>query len=317
MESPIFIVGCERSGNTLLRLILNQSPVLYIPSESGFLDQLRKQQELYGDFTELHQRWFFIRDLQTNKATSKTHSFPIFKLTLEEAEVAIAETAPTNYSGAAFALFQAATRKQGKQYWGDKTPRYIFDIPWLAEAFPQAKFIHIIRDGRDVASSLIKAGWVNNFVKAAYYWQKKVEAGISARKILEKRRYYELNYEQLVMYPEETVKDLCNWLRLEYVPSMLQQNKNATNYISGDWHLHEMLAKPIDPSRAYAWKQQLFSRQVADFESVAGELLKELGYEVTGVKVPFYLRTTRSLMEKLKSNLRSNAPKILRQLGIN
>ncbi|MDE5117369.1 MAG: sulfotransferase, partial [Trichodesmium sp. St2_bin2_1] len=185
MESPIFIVGCERSGNTLLRLILNQSPVLYIPSESGFLDKLRKQQELYGDFTELHQRWFFIRDLQTNKATSKTHSFPIFKLTLEEAEVAIAETAPTNYSGAAFALFQAATRKQGKQYWGDKTPRYIFDIPWLAEAFPQAKFIHIIRDGRDVASSLIKAGWVNNFVKAAYYWQKKVEAGISARKILE------------------------------------------------------------------------------------------------------------------------------------
>ena len=231
MESPIFIVGCERSGNTLLRLILNQSPVLYIPSESGFLDKLRKQQELYGDFTELHQRWFFIRDLQTNKATSKTHSFPIFKLTLEEAEVAIAETAPTNYSGAAFALFQAATRKQGKQYWGDKTPRYIFDIPWLAEAFPQAKFIHIIRDGRDVASSLIKAGWVNNFVKAAYYWQKKVEAGISARKILEKRRYYELNYEQLVMYPEETLKDLCNWLRLEYVPSMLQQNKNATNYI--------------------------------------------------------------------------------------
>ena len=123
MESPIFIVGCERSGNTLLRLILNQSPVLYIPSESGFLDKLRKQQELYGDFTELHQRWFFIRDLQTNKATSKTHSFPIFKLTLEEAEVAIAETAPTNYSGAAFAFFQAATRKQGNQYWGDKTPR--------------------------------------------------------------------------------------------------------------------------------------------------------------------------------------------------
>ena len=120
------------------------------------------------------------------------------------------------------------------------------------------------------------------------------------------------------MYPEETVKYLCNWLRLEYVPSMLQQNKNATNYIPGvHWHLHEMLAKPIDPSRAYAWKQQLFSRQVADFESVAGELLKELGYEVTGVKVPFYLRTTRSLMEKLKSNLKSNAPKILRQLGIN
>ena len=316
MESPIFILGCERSGTTLLRLMLNQSPVLYIPGESGFLDKLRKQQELYGDFTQPYQRWFFIRDLQTSKATSTTYSFPIFKLTIEEAEMALAETAPTNYPGAASALFQAAARKQGKQYWGDKTPRYIFKISWLAEAFPQAKFIHVIRDGRDVASSLIKAGWVNNFVKAAYYWHEKVEAGISSGKTLDKQRYYELNYEQLVMYPEETLKDLCNWLELEYVPSMLQQNENATNYISGDWHLHEMVAKPVDSSRAYAWKQQLSPRQVADFESVAGELLEELGYEVTGAKVPFYLITTRSLMEKLKSNLRSNAPTILRQLGL-
>lgn len=317
MESPIFIVGCERSGNTLLRLMLNQSPILHIPSESGFLDKLRKQEELYGDFTKSHQRWFFIRDLQTNKATSKTYSFPVFKLTVEEAEVALAQAAPTNYPGAVSALFKATAHKYGKEQWGDKTPRYIFNIPWLAEAFPQAKFIHIIRDGRDVASSIIRAGWVNNFVKAAYYWREKVEAGISAGETLEKQRYYELQYEQLVITPEETMKNLCNWLGLEYFPGMLQQHENAANYISGDWHLHKMVAKPIDASRAYVWKKQLSKRQIADFESVAGDLLQRFDYEIIGAKVPFYLRAARVVREKIKSSLKNNAPGVLKQLGIN
>ncbi len=55
--------------------------------------------------------------------------------------------------------------KKGKPCWGDKTPRYVLENPWLSEAFPKAKFVHIILDGRDVAASMIKAGWVNSFLK--------------------------------------------------------------------------------------------------------------------------------------------------------
>lgn len=316
MEQPIFIVGCGRSGTTLLRLMLNQSPVLHIPRETVFLPELRKQEELYGDFSKPYQRWFFIRDLQTYKATSKSFSFPVFELTLEEAEAALAETAPTDYPGATASLFQAAARKKGKQYWGDKTPRYVLEVPWLSEAFPDAKFVHIIRDGRDVAASMIKAGWVNSFLKAGCYWQTRVKFGTEAGSVLGTHRYYEIRYEQLVIYPEKTLKDLCSWLNLEYTPMMLQFYEEASDYVIS-WKGNTLIKTPINPSRVCAWKTELSQGQIADFESVAGELLEELGYEVTGAKVPFYLRTTRSLMEKLKSNLKSNAPGIWRQLGLN
>ena len=316
MKAPIFIVGCERSGTTLLRFMLVQSPVLHIPGESWFLAQLRDQQEVYGDFTQPYQRWFFIRDLQTNKATSQTFSFSIFKLTLEEAEAALAEAAPTNYSGAASALFRACARKMGKQRWGDKTPRHVLHISWFAEAFPNAKFVHVIRDGRDVAISLLKVGWVSSFLQAAHHWQERVGAGVTAGSALGKDQYYELHYEQLLMNPEKTLKNLCNWLELEYTPQMLQQHETATTHISRDWHLHEMVAKPVDPSRAYAWKQKLSRREVADFESVAGDLLKKLGYEVSGAKVPLWLQGLRSAIERLKPHLKKT-PEILRKIGAN
>ena len=304
MKAPIFIVGCERSGTTLLRFMLVQSPVLHIPGESWFLPQLRDQQEVYGDFTKPYQRWFFIRDLQTNKATSQTFSFSIFKLTLEEAEAALAEAAPTTYPGAASALFRASAHKHGKQRWGDKTPRHVLHISWFAEAFPNAKFVHVTRDGRDVAISLLKAGWVSSFLQAAHHWQERVEIGISAGSALGKDRYYELHYEQLVMTPEETLKNLCNWLELEYTPQMLQQHESANTQISRDWHLHEMVAKPVDSSRVQAWKQKLSRREVADFEGVAGDLLKKLGYEVSGVTLPFWLRSSRSVIGRLKPHLK-------------
>lgn len=300
MDKPIFIVGCERSGNTLIRLMLNQSPILYIPSESGFLHKLRQQKQLYGDFTQPYQRWFFIRDLQTNKATSKTFTFPIFKLTVEEAEAALSLAAPTNYPGAASALFTASASKQGKKQWGDKTPRNVFEISWLAEAFPHAKFVHIIRDGRDVAASVVKAGWVNNFIKGAHYWQERVEAGMSAGSALGKERYYEVRYEELVISPEETLKILCHWLEIEYVPQMLNQHENATDYISTDYALHEMVTKPVDSSRANAWKENLSRDQIADFESVAGKLLSKLGYEVTDFQVPLMRKLTRQFIQNIK-----------------
>jgi Sulfotransferase family len=291
--------------------MLNQNPVLYIPSESGFLNKLRQQDLLYGDFTQPYQRWFFIRDLQTNKATSKTFSFPIFKLTVEEAEAALSLAAPTDYPGAASALFTASACKQGKKQWGDKTPRNVFEISWLAKAFPHAKFVHIIRDGRDVAASVIKAGWVNNFIQAARYWQERVEAGMSVGSALSEERYYELRYEKLVTFPEETLKLLCHWLEIEYVPQMLKQHKNATDYISRDYTLHKMVTQPVDSSRANAWKETLSRDQIADFESVAGKLLSKLDYEVTGFKVPLSRKLTREFIQSIRPYILNKLSKII------
>ncbi len=125
-----------------------------------------------------------------------------------------------------------------------------------------------------------------------------VKCGMEAGSALGTNRYYEIRYEQLAIYPEETLKDLCSWLNLQYTPMMLQFYESASNYVIS-WQGNTLVKNKFNSSRVCAWKTELSLGQIADFESVAGELLEELGYEVTGAKVPFYLTTTRGLMEKL------------------
>jgi hypothetical protein len=318
MNSPVFIVGCDRSGTTLLRLMLNQSPILHIPQESKFLVALHKNQELYGDFTQAYQRWFFIRDLQTNQATSKTFTFPIFNLTQEEAEANLAKAAPTNFAGAAATMFSTSALKYNKQRWGDKTPHQIQNIPFLAQAFPDAKFIHVIRDGRDVAVSIRKAGWRGGkILEIARYWKKQVEAGRSAGVLLGTNRYFEVFYEQLIEQPETTLKNLCNWLELEYTPQMLKYYVTANENIPKEHsNLFELTNKPLDTSRVYAWKRQLSHQEVAEFESVTSELINTLGYKLSGAKIPLWqqfftgikkqvLLTLFRVKSKLKADLKA------------
>ncbi|MGD1920473.1 MAG: sulfotransferase, partial [Pleurocapsa sp.] len=268
VSSPIFIVGCDRSGTTLLRLMLNQSPVLYIPPETRFIKALVANKVIYGDFSQSYQRHFFIRDLQTNKATSKTFTFPVFDLTVAEAAAAIEQVAPTDFTGASQAIFQASATKRNKQRWGDKTPHQIQDITTLAQLFPTAQFVHIIRDGRDVAVSMRKAGWLKgNMLDIADYWQKQVRAGVNAGKSLENSqdRYYDITYEDILQSPEASLKALCVWLNLEYMPQMLQYYRDANANLPPEHNsLFELNQKPLEASRVYAWKQKFSQQDRAD-----------------------------------------------------
>ena len=198
---PLFIVGCDRSGTTLLRLMLTQGKDIHIPQESRFICRLSEFSDVYGDFSKAYQRWFFIRDLQHNKATCSTYAFPIFGLSIIEAEKIIEAVSPITYTGAVASLFAASAVRAGKSYWGDKTPRQVNEIRFLADAFPDSKFIHVIRDGRDVALSIRKAGWMRNVAEIAEYWKKQVMDGKRASSHLDKSRYMEIFYEDLVEEP--------------------------------------------------------------------------------------------------------------------
>lgn len=314
--SPIFIVGCDRSGTTLLRLMLTQHPQLHVLHETGFLDTLRSNQDCYGDFTQPRQRWFFIRDLQTNEATSETYSFSAFDLTIQEAETALVQVAPTDYAGAARALFAAAAMKKNVLRWGDKTPRYLLDLSWLAQAFPQAQFVHIIRDGRDVASSIHRAGWKPNIQAASQYWRTRVIRGRKAGSKLSPSCYCETQYEELVRNPESTLRSLCDWLDLPFDQKMLNFHEESGAHLP-DAHeeLYHMTHRPVDPSRAQAWKRTLSSHEVADAEDVAGDLLSELGYELTGARLPLWLRSLRALRKQTATYTRSLRKK-MEQLGL-
>lgn len=314
-DSPFFILGCDRSGTTLLRIMLIQSMEIHIPGETYFLPFLREHERSYGDFTEVYQRWFFIRDLQTNRATSETSSFEAFDLTMQEAESALARAAPIKFPTASAVLFRASAQKHGKRYWGDKTPRHVFHIPLLGRMFPDAKFIHVIRDGRDVALSFMNAGWVKNrnFPKAARKWKERVEAGISGETTLEKDRYFELRYERLIIDPEQTLKDVCSWLGIAYDPNMLFFHRTQDSQIKNQ-SLHRMIGKPVDSSRAFAWKGQLSFVEVSDFEEMAGPLLDRLGYELVRPRIPVREQILRKLYKGSSAFIRKMWPLIKEKL---
>jgi len=317
-KNPVFIVGCGRSGTTLLRLMLLQSDELHIPLESGFFGTLSKRQSAYGDFTETRQRWFFIRDLQLNPATSKRKSFSVFEMTPREAESILMEAAPTDLAGATAALFEATAQKHEKKRWGDKTPSYIRHLPELAEAFPDAQFVHLIRDGRDVAASMRDAGWNTSIREGIRQWNHDVTvARHSVGRALKAERYREVFYEQLVRNPEETLQSLCEWLHLHYTPDMLNFHENSTSRLPEETAdtLHSRAQAPIDASRAAAWKQSLPSWEVAEAEDEAGELLAELGYELTGRPIPNWLRGFR-LFDKAASRLVRHTHQILSDYGL-
>ena len=294
MKGPVFIVGCQRSGTTLLRAMLIQG-TLHIPPETGFLPVLRRRRERYGDLGQPQQRRALIADLGRTSATSRTIAFDAFELDETEAHRAVGGAAPTNYAGAIRALYEASARKRGKTRWGDKTPRYVLEMAWLARAFPDARFVHMIRDGRAVALSMAKAGWFSRIDDAANRWVEYIRTGRRIGRELGPSKYRELRYEVLVAEPETRLRDLCRWLDLDYSPAMLQFHRDSVRHIpSAHRHLFELIDRPIDASRADAWKQEMSPRQRADFEHVGSRLLVTLGYERAAASVP---QNTETLSE--------------------
>jgi len=307
--SPIFIVGCPRSGTTLLALMLNKSSSLNVTLESGFLPELERKSQDYGDFASAKERWYFIRDLQNFDATSSTKAFDIFKISEHEAEEAIRNVAPVDYAGAADAIFKADAVKMGAERWANKTPKYVLKIDKLAEMFPQGQFIHLVRDPRDVAASIVRAGWASTFREATQIWIEHLKAGREARRNLSDHRYFEVRYEDLVLNPIEEVKEVRKWAKLKLGKESLGFYEKSEKKVQNEHDdLFPLINKPIDRSRAYAWHRELSDTNISDVEKISKKEMKEIGYSLTKKRLPlstWCIRKTYNAMYALGENAKS------------
>ncbi|MEJ2722681.1 MAG: sulfotransferase [bacterium] len=305
-EKPVFIVGCERSGTTLLGLMLMQSEQLHVVHETRFLTTLRDRAGDYGDFTRPHERWFFLRDLQREPATAKTSAFDPFKLDLVEAEEALRAAAPVGFPGASAALFRASAAKAGKSRWGDKTPRYVTHIDWLSEVYPDSQFVHIIRDARDTVRSIMKAGWQPSIRRAAERWVRQVTIGRRVGGTLPPERYIEVRFEELVEQPQEQLERITKWLGLDYSSAMLSYFESSDRILPAD-HMHLLgeTKKPVNTARAYAWKKSMSPADVADIEDIAGPTLEACGYVLSGFDVSKLRKITRSFVGTLTPGIKA------------
>jgi len=209
-------------------------------------------------------------------------------------------------------LFQAWTRKEGKQRWGDKTPKNVLHMHTLASIFPQARFIHVYRDGRDVARSWIESPHgPENWYTAALEWRSLVRTGRESAATLPQGMYMEVRYETLLSDLESTLRQICEFLDEPFDSAILTQN-----VLPIEERVHRITAfrpysrgfngqSAIVNDNAGKWKTDVTLGQRTLFESVAGDLLWDLRYETEGLSrpIPAYSRwawrTHSRIMETL------------------
>jgi hypothetical protein len=282
------IVGVGRSGTTMLRLMLDAHPELTIPPETHFVPELidaieagaspeqavsgmtafRQWGDLHTEPEEVLERW---RRLDSFAAGPALRAF-----------------------------YEIFPERQGKSRYGEKTPAYVKNMLKIESVLPEARFIHVIRDGRDVALSRWKRTLGDKdpapASRVAETWARRIRrAQRHGRKL---SHYMELRYEDLVTDTEPNLRRICEYLELEWDPAILRYYEHAAERMAemardlpatdgkptrpGEERMkaHAMTQKPPDPSAMYRWKEKMKPEDVAAFDAAAGHLLADLGYEV-------------------------------------
>jgi Sulfotransferase family len=270
MSPGFFIVGSARSGTTMLRLMMNAHPEVAVPPESRFIVELWRGRDVvevgpWLDELARHER------------------FRAWELPAAAVRAELEGHTGAPYAVATEAAYRAYARARSKDRCGDKTPRYIEHIPFLAGLFPESRFIHLVRDGRNVALSYAGVPFGPKTVAAAAaLWSKRVTAGMEAGRALPDDRYMEIRYEDLVSGEEGLARGaqrLCRFLHLEFATEMLDYGAHAaTDALPRSQRYNPHITdRPISATRA--WQKEMPARHVEVFEAVAGPALSALGYE--------------------------------------
>jgi Sulfotransferase family len=281
-----FVVGVGRSGTTLLRLMLDAHPQLAIGAETQFVGELIDRAEAGASTAELVE------------LVVESRTWADFGLEPEALRERAGSGGEIGAAGVLRAFYGLCAEARGKPRWGDKTPGYVKRMRPIASTLPEARFVHLIRDGRDVALSRLARGMgaEKSIGEIAALWQRRIENARRQAKRL-RGRYLELRYEDLVAAPEQPLRRVCELIELEYDAAMLSYHEDASERLSqlgdlaaergrrerpGSERLaaHALAAEPPSAARTGAWRTEMSERDRAAFKSVAGPLLRELGYDV-------------------------------------
>jgi len=279
-----FIVGTGRCGTTLLRLMLDAHPLVAIPPETHFIPQVISARRRH-----LRPRRAFL------KAVTGAPFWLDNRMDVEELKRRIWALRPFRVGDALRAFYGLYAEGRGKPRWGDKTPNYVLHMRAIQEVLPEARFIHLIRDGRDVALS-IKDLWFGpaTFEEAAQRWVSWIEE--ARRQATSLNAYLEVRYEDLVLRPEETLRKVCDLLELPWDEAMLDYHLKAEERLEEMVQpmrlsagrvieaaerkaIHTLTGQPPRQDRIKVWQTEMPAAEQERFERIAGPLLSELGYE--------------------------------------
>ena len=273
MAEPFFIVGNDRSGTTMLRLIVDRGIDAAVPPESMFLTDFAPAFAAGGP-----------RDADA--------AARLMREVWEHPKVRLWELGPVPpavpgglrgedaYRFIAAAPFEAYAARHGKRRWGDKTPHYVHHVDHLLRLWPGARFVVLVRDGRDVALSLRRMPFgPNNAWAAAQWWARGIRAGARAQRE-HPDAVLTIRYEDLAERPHEQVARLCEFLALSYSDDMLAlENVDPARIVPDQAAWFPTLFDGINTSAVGRWRREMSRRDQRVFAALAGAELEQLGYE--------------------------------------
>lgn len=278
-----FIVGCPRSGTTLLQSMLASHPDVILPDETGFYTRIYPQ--YVEEWSELAEPENF------NQALAATLDFYRIKdLGLDPTVVrSKCQNEPQSWETIFLAILATYAQKHQAHRVGEKTPRHFACIELLHERFPQAKFVHLVRDPRAVVLSLMQAPFGSNRIaNSCNLWQEAIQIHREYAEQLGSQKYQVIKYENLVRAPQATLKIICNFLNFEFSPQMLKFNQRQElgfnkNYLE---HMSNTL-KPLFTSSLERWKKELSSSQISIIQIILQDEMKLMGYQTVEAKSRF------------------------------
>ena len=288
-----FVVGVGRSGTTLLRMMLDAHPQLAIPPETHFV----------LPFIQASGRLRFNPSIASRAIVrDERRRWNDFGLAEDDLLASFEQLERFNTADALRAFYLLYAHRHGKPRWGDKTPDYVRKMKKIQKTLPEARFIHVIRDGRDAGLSqnvrVVKRGKEPVPPREmARRWRKRIIKSREDAAEIDKGDYIEVRYEDLIGDTEAVLHRVCELVELDFDPAMLVYLERAEERLqemagalpakkgrpereAGERvAAHAMTTKPPDAERVAVWKREMSDAENAEFEQAAGYLLDELGYE--------------------------------------
>ncbi len=290
-SSPIFVIGAERSGTTLLRLMLTAHPDICIPPESLFFVALESK---YGAVKDLLPQ---IEEFSNDLYNNNFHRFGEWNVDRSLLLDNLINNQQLSYVQAVETVYQTYRQQFDRtaSIWGDKNPFHIYQLGKIKRYFPGVKVILIVRDFRACYSSVKKL--VAKEQERGEVWPGiKTIAGLTHQwnqvvKIIEKyhqkwEQFYLVSYEDLVREPSAQLAKICAWLGIDFQESMLdfyQQNAALGLVLPSQMMWHPNTLEPVETKRINAWQDELSISELETIELMNWKNLEKLGYKCTSL----------------------------------
>lgn len=278
-ERPIFIIGSERSGTTLVLAILSCHPRIAVPEVTWYYPRFRPYLHTYGDLSRVENFDVLAHEMAYGLRVPFWRMPDVNPATFGAEITARASEIEQSFAGVFAAMFERFTRHAAKPRWGEKTPGNVNYVGQILEDFPNAQFVYIYRDCRDASAEFIDSqfGPTNAFT-AAEAWRDGQLAVKPFRESLPGDQWFDLKYEDFVRDPIDHLKALCAFLGEDYDDGMMAFHTTPTAQRRGKTRDNWALAEPISDKFVGRYKSELSLNQQRIMASVAGDMMQELGY---------------------------------------